>query len=37
MKLGEPFPTLEAWLIDETSFPKAGTESVGVARQYWSF
>jgi len=28
--LGEP----EVWMIDETSFPKAGEASVGVARQY---
>lgn len=28
--LAEP----EVWMIDETSFPKAGTASVGVARQY---
>jgi SRSO17 transposase len=34
MKLGDLFPSLEAWLIDETSFVKAGTESVGVVRQY---
>lgn len=34
IKLGELFPSLEAWLIDETSFVKAGSESVGVARQY---
>ena len=28
--LAEP----EVWMIDETSFPKAGNASVGVARQY---
>ena len=28
--LSEP----QVWMIDETSFPKAGTASVGVARQY---
>jgi SRSO17 transposase len=28
--LSEP----EVWIIDETSFPKAGDQSVGVARQY---
>src|SRR5262245_1891955 len=28
--LGEP----EVWILDETSFPKAGGHSVGVARQY---
>jgi len=29
-ELSEP----EVWMIDETSFPKAGDSSVGVARQY---
>lgn len=33
-KVVRKFPAPEAWIIDETSFVKAGTESVGVARQY---
>jgi SRSO17 transposase len=30
----EPHGAINAWITDDTGFPKKGTQSVGVARQY---